>query len=149
MKELKEEGEDSIEEAEEVKEEIEWRNANIEEAARDLFEELFGEIEEEEEEEEWDEDTPIYEPPSGDKNEDGQELSKLLPNFNKHILPVLDNYCLNCHDSESAKGDIDLEAALKGDPLFVILHCGKMLLRELGVVICLLRVKTSPKIKRL
>ena len=116
IKELKEEGEDSIEEAEEVKEEIEWRNANIEEAARDLFEELFGEIEEEEEEEEWDEDTPIYEPPSGDKNEDGQELSKLLPDFNKHILPVLDNYCLNCHDSESAKGDIDLEAALKRRP---------------------------------
>ncbi len=119
IKELKEEGEDSIEEAEEVKEEIEWRNANIEEAARDFFEELFGEIEEEEEEEEeeeWDEDAPIYEPPSGDKNEDGQELSKLLPDFNKHILPVLDNYCLNCHDSESAKGDIDLEAALKRRP---------------------------------
>ena len=60
IKQLKEEGEDSIEEAEEIREEIEWRNANIEEAARDFFEELFEEEEEEEEEEEdWDQDAPI------------------------------------------------------------------------------------------
>ncbi len=117
IKQLKEEGEDSIEEAEEIREEIEWRNANIEEAARDFFEEFFEEEEEEEEEEEdWDQDAPIYEPPSDDENKEDHELSQISPDFNNQVLPVLDNYCLNCHDSETAKGDIDLESALKRRP---------------------------------
>ena len=50
IKQLEKEGEDSVEEAEEIREEIEWRNENIEEAARDFYEEFFGELEEEEEE---------------------------------------------------------------------------------------------------
>ena len=47
IKQLEKEGEDSVEEAEEIREEIEWRNENIEEAARDFYEEFFGELEEE------------------------------------------------------------------------------------------------------
>ena len=121
IKQLEKEGEDSVEEAEEIREEIEWRNENIEEAARDFYEEFFGELEEEEEEEEeenWeeDEDSPIYEPPTNNRGQEDQELSQIAPDFDKHVLPVLDNYCLNCHDSESAKGDIDLESALKRRP---------------------------------
>ena len=43
-------------------------------------------------------------------------MSQISPDFDKQVLPILDNYCLNCHDSETAKGDIALESALKRRP---------------------------------
>ena len=38
-------------------------------------------------------------------------------NFEKEVLPMLETYCFDCHDSATAKGDIDLESALAQKPL--------------------------------
>jgi len=109
------------EEAESIKEEIEWRKESSEEAARELFEELFGEGEEEEEENEEDEqdeeDGPSYEGPSTEGLQKDEKLKGVSYEYKKHIFPTLSKYCLDCHDAETAKGDIDLESALSRRPL--------------------------------
>jgi hypothetical protein len=108
---LIEEGEE--EEAESMKEEIEWRKESSEEAALELFEELFGEGEEEEGEN----DGPLYEAPSTEESQKDEDLKDISYEYKKHILPTLSKYCLDCHDTETAKGDIDLESALGRRPL--------------------------------
>ena len=37
--------------------------------------------------------------------------------FDQHIAPTLERYCFDCHDADSAKGDVDLESALRRTPL--------------------------------
>ena len=114
---LIEEGEE--EEAESMREEIEWRKESSEEAAHELFEELFGEGEEEEEEEEEKEEDegPVYEAPDNEDLQKANDLNGVSYEYKKHILPTLTKYCLDCHDAENAKGDIDLESALSRRPL--------------------------------
>ena len=116
IKKLIKEGEE--EEAESMREEIEWRKESSEEAARELFEELFGESEEEEEEEEEEkEHGPFYEAPDTEELQRDGDLHGISYEYKKHIFPTLSKYCLDCHDSQSAKGDIDLESALSRRPL--------------------------------
>ena len=102
------------EEAESMKEEIEWRKESSEEAARELFEELFGEGEEEDEDED---DGPSYEAPATEGSQKDEDLKGVSYEYKKHIFPTLSKYCLDCHDAETAKGDIDLESALSRRPL--------------------------------
>ncbi|MEM1442691.1 MAG: DUF1592 domain-containing protein [Verrucomicrobiota bacterium] len=116
-------------ELEEMEEELGWRLESPEEALREMFEETlrdFGflegeeEFHDEEEEEEFDETIeagPVYLPaPEGHSPNPG-ELQKVAYDFIGDVRPALERYCFDCHDSDTAKGDIDLEAALAEKPL--------------------------------
>lgn len=113
--------------ADEIEEELEWRLKNPEVALRERFEETlrdFGFVDEEDEEEEMEEEMeeeeisgPVYTPaPSGGTGKK-DELHGITFNFEKEVLPMLETYCFDCHDSATAKGDIDLESALAQKPL--------------------------------
>ncbi len=54
-----------------------------------------------------------------------------LVTYDKEVLPLLDKYCMDCHDAETKKGRFDLEN-LSPDFLFdddalkrPVSHCGK------------------------
>lgn len=109
--------------ADEIEEELEWRLKNPEMALRERFEETlrdFGFVDEEDEEEEMEAEEisgPVYTPaPSGGTGKK-DELHGITFNFKKEVLPMLETYCFDCHDSATAKGDIDLESALAQKPL--------------------------------
>ncbi len=109
--------------ADEIEEELEWRLKNPEVALRERFEETlrdFGFVDEEDEEEEMEAEEisgPVYTPaPSGGTGKK-DELHGITFNFKKEVLPMLETYCFDCHDSATAKGDIDLESALAQKPL--------------------------------
>ena len=109
--------------ADEIEEELEWRLKNPEVALRERFEETlrdFGFVDEEGEEEEMEAEEisgPVYTPaPSGGTGKK-DELHGITFNFEKEVLPMLETYCFDCHDSATAKGDIDLESALAQKPL--------------------------------
>ena len=111
------------EETDERVEELEWRLKNPEVALRERFEETlrdFGFVDEEDEEEEMEAEEisgPVYTPaPSGGTGKK-DELHGITFNFEKEVLPMLETYCFDCHDSATAKGDIDLESALAQKPL--------------------------------
>lgn len=94
----------------------------------DIYHELFEDEEEDfEEEEDWDDEEysdepeeisgPVYTPaPDGQKDLD-QALTHVSFDFQKEVLVTIEDYCLDCHDSETAKGDVDLEKALSEQPL--------------------------------
>ncbi len=62
-------------------------------------------------------DRPVYTPapknPAGAKD----DLHGVAFDYASDIRPMLERYCFDCHDRESAKGDIDLESALTQTPL--------------------------------
>ena len=109
--------------ADEIEEELEWRLKNPEVALRERFRETledFGFVEEADEEEEMGAEEvsgPVYSPAPKDGGEENDELHGITFNFEKEVLPILETYCFDCHDSATAKGDIDLESALTQTPL--------------------------------
>ena len=111
------------EETDEMEEELQWRIENPEVALRERFEETlrdFGLSDEDVEEEEMEGDEkvgPLYTPASEDRAGQKDELHGITFDFGKGIRPTLEHYCFDCHDSASAKGDIDLESALAQTPL--------------------------------
>lgn len=112
---------------EELEGEIEFRKAEPEEASNDAMENIKFEFFEFDEEEEWDEDDeeyqqveeysgPIYTPaPAGKKNEEDL-LKEIDYAFPEDIFPVIEEYCLDCHDKEIAKGDVDIESIMDQKP---------------------------------
>ncbi|MEM0969086.1 MAG: DUF1592 domain-containing protein [Verrucomicrobiota bacterium] len=112
------------EEIEELEEELHWQRENPEAALRERMEDLLEHEDEEwdEEEEEWDEEEreevsgPIY-LPAPSQNDSDHELAKVGYDFTHEIMPALEQHCFDCHDSDSAKGDVDLEQALTQTPL--------------------------------
>ena len=111
------------EETDEMEEELQWRIENPEVALRERFEETlrdFGLSDEDVEEEEMEGDEkvgPLYTPASEDRAGQKDELHGITFDFGKGIRPTLEHYCFDCHDSASAKGDIDLESALAQTPM--------------------------------
>ena len=111
------------EETDEMEEELQWRIENPEVALRERFEETlrdFGLSDEDVEEEEMEGDEkvgPLYTPAPEDRAGQKDELHGITFDFGKGIRPTLEHYCFDCHDSASAKGDIDLESALAQTPL--------------------------------
>jgi hypothetical protein len=109
------------EEADELADELEWRIENPDEALKNRFRETLrdlGLIEEEEPNEEENVSTaPVYEPAPKNPARKKNQLHDIAFDYNKDIRPTLERYCFDCHDSESAKGDIDLEKALSQTPL--------------------------------
>jgi hypothetical protein len=111
------------EEADEMEEELQWRIENPEVALRERFEEALRDLglrdEDIEDEEVKDEEEPgpVYLPAPEDRSGQNDELHGITFDFEKEIHPILENYCFDCHDSASAKGDIDLESALAQTPL--------------------------------
>ena len=106
------------EEMDERKEELEWRLENPGNALRERFQEVLRDFDLIDEEPEGDvEDGPVYTPaPEGRPDED-DELSGVTYHFENDIRETLETYCFDCHDSASAKGDVDLELALTETPL--------------------------------
>ena len=43
-------------------------------------------------------------------------LSNSVSAVEQRELALIENYCLDCHDSDSQKGEVDLEAALGAKP---------------------------------
>ena len=119
------------EETDEMEEELQWRIENPEVALRERFEETlrdFGLSDEDVEEEEMEGDEkvgPLYTPAPEDRAGQKDELHGITFDFGKGIRPTLEHYCFDCHDSASAKGDIDLESALHKRRWCVIDCCGK------------------------
>ncbi|MEM7009894.1 MAG: DUF1592 domain-containing protein, partial [Verrucomicrobiota bacterium] len=98
-----------------------WRLENPEEALEDRLGEFFeGEFEEEDEEMEEEETEelsgPIY-TPAPEKNVVIDDLAGVKFDYAADVIPALEKHCFECHDSESAMGDIDLETALTETPL--------------------------------
>ena len=114
----REEGEEQ--EAAELAEELVWRKENPRKAVNEMIEEFLGELEElgEEGEAEGEEVVgEIYTPPPLDRKESESALEGVTFQYEKHIVVALETYCFDCHDSSSAKGDLDLEKALLEKPL--------------------------------
>ena len=111
------------EETDEMEEELQWRIENPEVALRERFEETLRDLDlsdEDVEEEEMEDDEkvgPVYTPAPEDRAGQKDELHGITFDFGKDIRPTLEHYCFDCHDSASAKGDIDLESALAQTPL--------------------------------
>jgi hypothetical protein len=108
--------------ADEIEEELEWRLNHPEVALRERFEETLRDLgfEEDEAEEEEDgniESGPVYQAAPKDREEKKDELHGVTFDYSSDIRPILENYCFDCHDQASAKGDIDLETALTQTPL--------------------------------
>lgn len=117
----------------EVEEAIDFRQEEPDEAIEDLIhqaiESLFGEGEGEgdefdEHDEEWEDHDdreassgPVYSPSPNAHKDINSELASVGFHFDRDILVTLEEYCYDCHDSLSAKGDIDLEMALSQKPL--------------------------------
>lgn len=108
-------------EIEQLENEIEEREERADEIIAEWMEELLGEFEREEE---WDEEDKEEEVPKGAiytpapaKNSDEEKAIAVAYHFEKDIVPALEKYCFDCHDRDSAKGDIDIESALDQKPL--------------------------------
>ena len=107
-------------EAAEIEEEIVWREEHLEEAIAEAIEEMFHDDDDEDDEEELDEEAltaPIYVPAQSGVPDRNAVLAGVRFDFDRHIAPTLERYCFDCHDGESAKGDLDLELALTRSPL--------------------------------
>ncbi len=112
------------EEAAEMAEELDWRVRNPRKAVNEMIAEFLGELEEREEDGEGpaedvtlEEDGEIYTPPPADFQEQHSDLEGVTFHYDRHIVATLENFCFDCHDSASAKGDLDLETALAQRPL--------------------------------
>ncbi|MGI9242852.1 MAG: DUF1592 domain-containing protein [Verrucomicrobiales bacterium] len=114
------------EETDEMEEELEWRIDHPEELLRERFRRTLRDLDlldddwEEEEEPEEAADYnggPIYTPAPEGQTDQEDDLDGIVFDFSNDIRPTLERYCLDCYDSESAKGDIDLESALAQAPL--------------------------------
>ena len=116
------------ERVEELQEAIDFRSEEPREAIMDTLEKVefeFFEFEEEFEEE-WEEeedyrqveeyDGPIYTPAPGEKNSEDLSLKNVSYTFPRDIIPVIEEYCLDCHDREIAKGDVDIESIIDQKP---------------------------------
>ena len=109
--------------ADEIEEELDWRLKNSEVALRERFEETLKElgfVDEEDEEEGMEAEDisgPVYTPAPNGGTGEKDDLQGIAFNFEKEVLPMLETYCFDCHDSATAKGDIDLESALAQKPL--------------------------------
>ena len=104
--------------AAELAEELQWRKGNplkaVNEMIADFLEEIEGIGREDDKEEVTGE---IYTPPPLGRQESESVLEKVAFHYDKHIVVALETYCFDCHDSSSAKGDLDLEKALLERPL--------------------------------
>ena len=109
--------------AAELAEELKWRKDNPRKAVNEMIADFLGELEEpgEEDETETEEreesEGEIYTPPPADRKERESSLEGVVFQYEKHIVAALETYCFDCHDSSSAKGDLDLEKALLEKPL--------------------------------
>ncbi|MGB0326252.1 MAG: DUF1592 domain-containing protein [Akkermansiaceae bacterium] len=61
-------------------------------------------------------DLPLYNPPPGNTPDRSAILTGVTFDFKKDIVPHLEFYCFDCHDTATAKGDLDLETALAQTP---------------------------------
>jgi len=109
--------------AAELAEELTWRKENPRKAVNEMIAEFLGELEglgEERKEVEAEGEEfvgEIYIPPPLDREESESVLEGVTFQYEKHIVVALETYCFDCHDSSSAKGDLDLEKALLEKPL--------------------------------
>ncbi|MEM6916287.1 MAG: DUF1592 domain-containing protein, partial [Verrucomicrobiota bacterium] len=60
---------------------------------------------------------PVYQPAPEGRSDDEGDLLGVAYDFVGDIRPALEQYCFDCHDNDSAKGDVNLEAALAERPL--------------------------------
>lgn len=106
---------EELEEVENLEEEIEEREDRADEIIAEWMEELLEGFDREEDE------LPrgaIYTPSPRQNTDSGKaELASVTYDFDKGIAPVLEKFCFDCHDRDSAKGDIDIESALDQRPL--------------------------------
>ena len=104
--------------AAELAEELQWRKGNPRKAVNEMIADFLEEIEEIGREDDKEEVTgEIYTPPPLGRQESESVLEKVAFHYDKHIVVALETYCFDCHDSSSAKGDLDLEKALLERPL--------------------------------
>ena len=116
----REEGEDQ--EAEELAEELVWRVTNPRRAVNEMIAEFLGELDEPEDEPEEGPDTEavqgeVYIPPPETGEKPPDELAGVTFEYDTDVVRTLEAYCFDCHDSGTAKGDLDLEQALLDKPL--------------------------------
>ncbi len=104
--------------AAELAEELQWRKGNPRKAVNEMIADFLEEIEGIGREDDKEEVTgEIYTPPPLGRQESESVLEKVAFHYDKHIVVALETYCFDCHDSSSAKGDLDLEKALLERPL--------------------------------
>lgn len=104
--------------AAELAEELQWRKGNPRKAVNEMIADFLEEIEGIGREDDKEEVTgEIYTPPPLGRQESESVLEKVAFHYDKHIVVALETYCFGCHDSSSAKGDLDLEKALLERPL--------------------------------
>ena len=106
--------------AAELAEELQWRMGNPLKAVNEMIADFMEQLEEmggEDQEEEEEVAGEIYTPPPLGGQESESVLEKVAFQYEKHIVVALETYCFDCHDSSSAKGDLDLEKALLERPL--------------------------------
>ena len=116
----REEGEEQ--EAEELAEELVWRVTNPRRAVNEMIAEFLGELDEPEDEPEEGPDTEavqgeVYIPPPETGEKPPDELAGVTFEYDTDVVRTLEAYCFDCHDSGTAKGDLDLEQALLDKPL--------------------------------
>ncbi len=116
----REEGEEQ--EAAELAEELVWRTTNPRRAVNEMIAEFLGELEEPEDEPEGRPDTEpeqgeVYIPPPEQGEKSPDELAGVTFEYGTDVVRTLETYCFDCHDSGTAKGDLDLEQALLDKPL--------------------------------
>ena len=100
----------------ELAEELKWRKENPRKAVDEMIAEFLGELEEPGEAGEVDIEGEVYTPPPVDREDMEDELKGVSFQYDAHVLVALETYCFDCHDSSSAKGDLDLEKALFEKP---------------------------------
>ena len=112
------------EEAAEMTGELKWRTSNARRGINEMIAEFLRELAGPGEAEEGPEDIrlqgqsgEVYTPPPGEFQEDHGDLAGVPFDYDRHIVTTLERYCFDCHDSTSAKGDLDLETALTQQPL--------------------------------
>ena len=87
-----------------------------------MIAEFLGELEEPEDEPEGRPDTEpeqgeVYIPPPEQGEKAADELAGVTFQYGTDVVRALETYCFDCHDSGTAKGDLDLEQALLDKPL--------------------------------
>lgn len=114
-----EEGEE--EEIADLVEELEWRSKNAKRAVDEMTAGFLRRIERDKGQKNRDPadgiaEGEIYIPPPKEVK-DKSVLDGVKYDYSRHIAATLQTYCFDCHDKETAKGDLDLETALTERPL--------------------------------
>ena len=114
-----EEGEE--EEIADLVEELEWRSKNAKRAVDEMTAGFLRRIERDKGQKNRDPadgiaEGEIYIPPPKEVK-DQSVLDGVKYDYSRHIAATLQTYCFDCHDKETAKGDLDLETALTERPL--------------------------------